>query len=300
MTELSQQSVQLKHKNIYILPTKWGMSFLCLILLLLLIALVYNNNLTYLLAFLLTGVFFISIIHSYTSLIGLKLKSEQPQSVFAGEVSGMDIQLQNTENTNRYTLNLKLKDETSFDLAANEKKQISLFFDTQKRGWQTVPKVTLSSTYPMGLFRAWSPINFKRQALIYPRPSKEHLDFPEGSGDQVEQNYNPAQEKGNDDFFGLREYQPGDSIKRIHWKSLAKGLPLQSKEYSRSSQSELWLEYQQAPGQDHETRISQLCRWVINAEKAGLKYGLSVPGLTLQPEQGNLHYQQCLKALALL
>jgi len=62
---------------------------------------------------------------------------------------------------------------------------------------------------------------------------------------------------------------------------------------------EIWLDYDNAPGHNTEERLSQLCRWVIDAERAGIQYGFSLPGLKLPPDNGLLHNRKCLEALAL-
>ena len=108
-----------------------------------------------------------------------------------------------------------------------------------------------------------------------------------------------ATTKGNDDYLGLKEYQSGDSIKQIDWKAFAKGQGLYSKQYGGDTLTELWLNYEQTPGYHVEEKLSQLCRWVIDAEKSGLQYGFTIPGLKLEPDHGKSHYEKCLKALAL-
>jgi len=45
--------------------------------------------------------------------------------------------------------------------------------------------------------------------------------------------------------------------------------------------------------------LSQLCRWVIDAENAGLRYGLLIPGNKIAPDRGPKHHATCLEALAL-
>jgi uncharacterized protein (DUF58 family) len=59
------------------------------------------------------------------------------------------------------------------------------------------------------------------------------------------------------------------------------------------------LDYAQTQGNDTEERLSNLCRWVIDAEQAGFRYGLLLPGKKLMPKSGREHYQACLQALAL-
>ena len=89
------EPVLLNHRRVFILPSRRGMGFVTLIALLLLIAFVYNNNLTYLLAFLLASIFFITILHSFKSLSGLILHPGQNKPVFAGESAVVEIHLNN-------------------------------------------------------------------------------------------------------------------------------------------------------------------------------------------------------------
>ncbi len=291
--------VKLGHRRIFILPSLRGLGFVALILILLLIAFIYNNNLAYLLAFLLASIFFISILHSFKALEGLLLTESHSQPAFAGEAVGFEIVVENRADIKRFNLQAKLEASISFSLDAAEKKAIMLYSASKKRGWQSIGTVTLFSYYPLGLFRAWSPLQFSAKALVYPKPGLLELPFPETEGGQRQTLQNQQYSKGNDDFYGLKEYQQGDPVRHIHWKAFAKGQGLFSKQYAGDKQSDLWLSYDQAPGQNVEERLSQLCRWVIDAEKAGLKYGLNIAGSKIEPGHGLLHYQNCLRALAL-
>ncbi len=288
--------ITLNHRRIFILPTLRGLGFVLLIMLLLLIAFVYNNNLAYLLAFLLASIFFVTILHSYQALAGLVLQKGRSKAVFAGEAAGFTIHLNNPTALERPHLQITLQDTLSLTLQAQSVAQLTLYSITQKRGWHSAGTVTLFSTYPLGLFRAWSPLRFNLQALVYPKPALLELPFPLSSSSQAEQGFS---RNSGDDFYGLQEYQSGDSIKHIHWKAFAKGLGLLSKQYGGEYSAEIYLDYEQAPGQDSEQRLSQLCRWVVDAEQAGITYGFALPGLKLPPDNGLLHYQKCLEALAL-
>jgi uncharacterized protein (DUF58 family) len=288
--------VTLNHRRIFILPTHRGLNFVILIALLLLIALIYNNNLVYLLAFLLASIFFITILHSYRSLAGLVIQKGQSKAVFAGEAVGFDIHIDNPTRFERHYLQITLEQPEHLSLKPHSKTCVTLYSTTRKRGWHTATTVTVSSTYPLGLFRAWSPLRFHLKALVYPKPSSQKLPFPEAHSEQALQGFG---RKGADDFYGLKEYQQGDSIKYIHWKAFAKGQGLFSKHYSGDSSAEIQLDYNNVPGHSVEERLSLLCRWVIDAERAGIPYGLSLPGLKLPPNNGLAHTQKCLEALAL-
>ncbi|MGZ5013072.1 MAG: DUF58 domain-containing protein [Methylobacter sp.] len=289
--------VVLNHRRIFILPTQRGLGFVLLIVLLMLIAFVYNNNLAYMLAFLLASVFFITILHSYKALSGLVLQQGRSKAVFAGEAAGFDIHINNPTDMERHQLQVKLQGAQSLTLPPQSTAHITVYSLTHKRGWHQAGTITLSSTYPLGLFRVWSPTRFNLKALVYPKPAHVEMPFPRTSSAQAQQG---VSSKGGDDFYGLQEYQSGDSIKHIHWKAFAKGLGVFSKQYSGDqSAEEIWLDYDHAPGHNSEERLSRLCRWVVDAEQAGIRYGFALPGLTLPPGNGLAHYQKCLEALAL-
>lgn len=289
--------VTLNHRRIFILPTQRGLGFVVLIALLLLIAFVYNNNLAYLLTFLLASIFFITILHSYKALSGLVVQKGRSKAVFAGEAAGFDIHINNPTDMERHHLQIKLQDSQSLTVQAQSSVHITLYSMTQRRGWHQAGTVTLFSTFPLGLFRAWSPIRFNLKALVYPKPTHLEIAFPKAASAQVQQG---VSQKGSDDFYGLQAYQSGDSIKHIHWKAFAKGLGVFSKKYGgEQSSEEIRLDYDDTPGHGVEERLSQLCRWVVDAEQAGLSYGFALPGLKLPPDNGLLHYRKCLEALAL-
>lgn len=289
--------VTLNHRRIFILPTARGFGFALLMVLLLFIAFVYNNNLVYLLTFLLAGIYVITILHCFKSLSGLIVQEGHCKPVFAGEATGFVIHISNPSDSYRQNLTIAKQESQSLTIKPNSKAQATVYSITQKRGWHEAGTITLSSTFPLGLFRAWSPIRFNLKALVYPKASPQEIPFPDVVvAARSKQGFG---NKGGDDFTSLHEYQAGDSIKRIHWKAFAKGQGLYSKQYGGESPEEIWLDYEYAPGQNVEERLSQLCRWVIDAEKAGVPYGFSAASLKLAPDCGEAHTRKCLEALAL-
>jgi uncharacterized protein (DUF58 family) len=293
-----EEAVKLTHRRIFIVPTQRGLGLLLLIVILLLIAFVYNNNLAYLLTFLIASVFFITMLHTFKSLAGLVVQAGQTQSVFAGEAAGFDIHIANPNANERIHCQIKLDKPQSFALKAYSKSTQTLYSLTEKRGWHSIGTVTVFSTYPLGLFYAWSPLRFNMKTLVYPKPSPLELPFPDSPSDEAE---HALSHKGVDDFYGLQEYQAGDSIKHIHWKAYAKGQGLYSKQYSGAKNAtEIWLHYDYAAEYNTEQRLSQLCRWVIDAEREDIRYGLVLPNVKFTPDRGSAHYRHCLEALALL
>lgn len=292
----SDDTVILNQRRTFILPTPRGLGFALLLLVLLLIAFVYGNNLVYLLTFLLASIFFITILHTFNALSGLIVHKIRSTPVFLGEAAGFEILIENPSPIKRHQLQITLKNTERLAIDAHSKTNITLYSMTTKRGWHKAGTITLASTFPFGLFRAWSPIRFNFKALVYPKPAQSDIPFPETPSAQSQQGLS---KKGAEDFYGFQQYQAGDSIKHIHWKAFAKGVGLFSKQYGGENSAEIWLDYQHTPGNTVEERLSQLCRWLIDAEKLGIAYGFALPDLRLPPDNGPLHFRKCLEALAL-
>jgi uncharacterized protein (DUF58 family) len=146
------------------------------------------------------------------------------------------------------------------------------------------------------LFRAWSRIEIGLRCLVYPRPDGEQAPpehQPEDFGEQG------ARENGEDEFSGLRDYQQGDSARRVHWKAVARGQGVPVKLFSGGAAGVTVLRWQDVTDGDSEARLSQLCRWLFDSHAQGLRYGLRLPGVDIPADNGAMHRRRCLEALAL-
>ena len=98
---------------------------------------------------------------------------------------------------------------------------------------------------------------------------------------------------------GVRAYRRGDSLRRVLWKKAARSGELVARDTSATVQRELWLDYQECGARDTEARLSRLAAWVIEAGLAGIDHGLRLPGVEIEPAQGDAHRRRCLEVLAL-
>jgi len=87
-------------------------------------------------------------------------------------------------------------------------------------------------------------------------------------------------------------------LKSVHWRSFAKGQPLQTRLFSSLADRRLWLDWNLVNG-DQEQRLSKLCYWVLEAAKGPDEYGLRLPGIAIAPGRGEEHRQVLLRQLAL-
>jgi uncharacterized protein (DUF58 family) len=290
--------VFLSQRRVYILPTRHGLTFGAAVVLMLTGSINYTLSLGYILTFLLAGLGIVSILHTFRNLAHLYVSAGRVASVFAGDTAKFELVLENRSEFDRHSLDLLCREATAdCDAPARARCPVVLPLKTEKRGWLQLDRVTIATTFPLGLMRAWSYVQPDMRALVYPRPDTAPLPPPQSdaeTGDAV------SAGAGTDDFAGLRPYQASDSPRHVAWKTSARSELLLTKLFSGRAASELWFEWERLPANMHaEARLSRLARWVLLAEEQGLTYGLKLPGLTVPLGEGFPHRERCLKELAI-
>ncbi len=288
--------VRIGPRQIYILPTRYGLGFGLLLVLMLAGSINYANNLGFLLTFLLAGLGVVAMLHTWRNLNGIEILPGRNEPVFAGDRARFALRLRHPGGEHP-GIGLGLGRETALllDLPATGEADAGLTLPVERRGLQPLPRLRIHTTWPLGLLRAWAFVETDHRVLVYPRPGpptppREAADYrPSARGDKG---------VGADDFVALRHYRPGDSPRHIHWKSLAREQGLQTKQFGGDRAERLWLEWALTPG-DTETRLSLLCRAVIEASDQGLAFGLRLPDGEIPPALGQAQRRRCLERLAL-
>lgn len=291
--------VVLGQRRVYILPTAAGLMFTVTLLLMLVGAINYNLALGFILTFLLAGAGVVSILHTWRNLANLALLPGRSEPVFVGEMATFTIIARNQAQMARLSLSIELRGQPPvyFDVGPASETVVRAGMPATARGRMMPGRMRVSTTYPLGLFHAWANVDLAATCLVYPRPEPGNVPLPPARAATGE---GSASGPGEEDFAGLRTYHPGDSMRRIAWKAVARGQPFLTKQFSGSGAAELWLDYDDVPAAlGTEGRISRLARWVIDAEASGLTFGLRLPGETFSPEAGAAQRERCLQALAL-
>ncbi len=307
------RKIRLGRKRIYILPTRYGVMFACVLLLMLLGSINYDNSLGYVLTFLLGSLSLVCLLHTYRNLAGITLDGGRASPVFAGQPAHFQLCFDNRGSQQRFALMLQRRNPQSMrqllfparqdeadwqgELRANKLDKVPIRIEHTQRGRLALGKLTISSSFPLGLFRAWSVLTPGLSCVVYPQPSgSAELPYELGAKESGQSGLH----EGVDDFLGFREYYPGDSPKYIAWKSYARNQELLIKRFCGNGSEQISLDWDSlffVP--DQEGRLSQLCRWVVAAESRGLRYSLRLPGQVIPHANGNTHRQECLTCLAL-
>lgn len=286
----------LEYRDIYVMPTRFGGWFGVLLALMAVAGLNFNNNMTLLLVFLLGSIAMLTTLLAYRNLAGIRINGILARPAFAGEEAQFDVLLKNTEERHRFAI--RVTAEASVDCADIEPQNTRRFRIGQtasRRGWLELAPFRVENRFPLGLFRAWSVVIPRARCLVYPRPAVNPPPLPQsGRGD-----HGAAQRGEGEHFHGLREYQPGDPLRRIAWRTSARHQKLYSREMEAPRDDACELNWYLMGGGDTEEKLSILTAWVLRAERRQIPYSLEMPGAALPADLGENHRDACLEILAL-
>lgn len=293
--------VQITNRRIYILPTRLGLMYAFAVVAMGIGGMNYGNNLALMLAFLLAALGFVAMHHTHRNLAGLRIHAMASEPVFAGQLAQLQLSVENPSPQLRLALQAEARvqnelQQSSPVLVANDAQTlIHLPITSQRRGWLNIDRLNITTRYPFGLFRGWTVLHLPLKCLIYPKPSERSSTPPPT---QFDTRNTQDLQRGDEEFAGLRSFHPGDSPKRIAWKAYAREQGLMVKQYAGASISTCMLDWDALAGLDMETRLSRLCRWVIDMHQQGIAYGLKLPGFMAEPALNDAHRSRCLMALA--
>lgn len=298
----------LGQRRIYILPTGPGMGFCALLLVLLVGSINYNLGLGFALTFLALSCALVDMVLTWRNLAHLRLKPVRATPVFAGQEAIFELQLVNTTARERYALWIDVASAAdardarhAVDVASLGSTSVRLALPTETRGWLEAPRLTLSTRFPLGLFRAWSYWRPDLSTLVYPFPEEGAPPLPQGAGGRTA----GAGRAGEDDFAGVRPYRPGDPLRRLAWRQIARldpadGGQLATKQFEGGARDDMLLDLASlSPHLDLELRLSRMTRWVLDAEGRALPYAFRAGDDAFEAASGAAHAAACLRALAL-
>ena len=291
-------------RQLYMLPTKAGWVFTGMVFLLFLASIKFSHQATFLLTFLLCGFAMISSLHTQKNINNLALKLKSSPAVFAQENAEFICRITNSSDAKRHNVWLVCGEQSYLsNIEADSTTKLILKLPTRQRGIFTLPAVTITSHYPLGILFGWSKA-FKSDmtCLVFPQP-KDLLKEPGSSfvesNEGEQQALSPWPSQGGEQISSLKAYQQGDRLRDIHWPSLAKSGQLVSKEYDSSAEFKLVFTWKQVDKLNLEDKLSQLTFWILAAEKRQMNYQLFIPGFDSDYGQGPQQLNKCLEKLAL-
>ena len=262
----------------------------------------YGLALGFALTFLLVSMALVGMIHAHRNLAGLTLRAGRAEPVFAGDPAMLQLLVKNPSRLDRFAITISAPPPAQpvpLDVPAGTEQTAQIAFASVRRGWLAVPRLQVQTLFPLGLCRAWSWWHPAARVLVYPAPETPAAPLP---ADASASDGPSGPGRGDEDFAALRPWRPGDPLRRIAWRAVARDpqAALVAKQFEGSARGELWLDWTMVSQRmEAEPALSRLARWVIDAEAAGLRFGLRLPGVEIAPDAGPGQRARCLEALAL-
>jgi uncharacterized protein (DUF58 family) len=204
----------------------------------------------------------------------LKASYVRSGRLFAHQEGHLSMQIENDSATTSWSVILRHEDTTIplGPIKGDASTIVQMPVLPDKRGTFTHEGCYLESKYPLSTVRLVMKINDVYEGLVYPDPK----GIPLHSFLQQEENYY-GEEK---EFDGLRAYDGSQKLSHIHWASVAKG-EMSVKVFSKETRTpKLVFNFYTAAAND-ESRLSQLCLWVLECEKQNLSFMIQMPNRVL-------------------
>jgi uncharacterized protein (DUF58 family) len=150
------------------------------------------------------------------------------------------------------------------------------------RGKHSFGSVVLETSAPFGLFRARRRVRAPLDVLVYPEvfPS-EGIRTPSVPADGRNL---PSPARSTGEFRGAREYQSGDSMRAVHWRSSARHDELMVKEHDRSPETQVTVAFDATKsfGAGKETTLEYSIKLAASIARAcflqGAPFSMTPPG----------------------
>ena len=290
-----------REDRLYIMPTARGALFLGVVVVMILTAATYNNNLVFILAFFLFALFVVSMLQTHDNLRGVRVEFSGATGTFAGEVTALNFHLSHRRRRGASDLRVRVRnkalrvvDSPRADLIPGEVGTAALArVSAPRRGVFGLGDVILQTEYPHGMFRAWTVARPAGEIIVYPPPRGSELLAPgiyrAGEAETAGQSHSP-----DGDFGELTAYRAGESYHRIAWKHFARTGALYQKVHWGAARPHFVIPWRAAS----EIELEQVSRWIDLARAGGASFELTTPDVMLGPGMGDDLAHACWRELA--
>ena len=171
-----------------------------------------------------------------------------------------------------------------------------------RRGIYPLGTLTVSTSFPFGLFFKERDVELPGELVIWPRHDRPvRAPFP-GAGRARVRGQALAGAPGiRGDYRALRPYRPDDDPKDIHWRTSARLQAPVVREYERDASETIWicLELVGEPGGDESEALVELTASLAGrSELEGRRFGLVAGRRVVPPGSGPGQLEAVLDALA--
>lgn len=186
-------------------------------------------------------------------------------------------------------------------LPAGEHIRVRAEMTWESRGVYPLEAVSISTSFPFGLFRKERWVPLPGEVVVWPR-SDRVVPEPRTGGERVHRGGHAlagaAGARG--EYRGLRPYRPGDDPRDVHWRSTARMNEPVVREFERDRAEILWvcLDLRVPPGHAAEEAAELAASVAASALRQGRPVGLAAGTTRISPVSGAAQRDRLLDALA--
>ncbi len=208
-----------------------------------------GTNLLYFVFGLLIGAMAVSVLFPWLTLRKISAQRQFSEHVVAGEPADV---VYTFTNGKRYwpTLAISFEEEHEDLLEAPRgviltiRQRGSVAIPTQliarQRGIMNLSRLRLSCAFPFGFLTRSIVLSRAQPMTVYPRIGMLNRHLALQYRESIETGTMTSNVRGGvDEFYGLREYRPGDNIRAIHWRSTARTRQLMIREMAANAPPQL-------------------------------------------------------------
>jgi uncharacterized protein (DUF58 family) len=170
-----------------------------------------------------------------------------------------------------------------------------------RRGIYPLSTLTLSTSFPFGLFLKQRDVEISGEIVVWPRTNRSVRAPSPGGGRVPRMGLSAKGSAGTrGEYRSLREYRPGDDPKDIHWKSSARQRAPVLREYERDGAETRWicLDLRAEPGDPAEVAVEVAASLAAQAAAEHRAFALVAGDQLVEPGEGPGHLELVLDALA--
>lgn len=105
-------------------------------------------------------------------------------------------------------------------LGAGDRRRLPVHYELPTRGRYRLPGLQVKTRFPFGLFEKTRQLSAPATVTVLPDPARCHRQLTHIGARHGDLQQNRRGQ--GEDFYGLRDYRPGEDKRRIHWKTTAR------------------------------------------------------------------------------
>ncbi len=294
-------------------PTRAGWIFFAITFGVGFAALNTGNNLLYLVLALMLAFLALSGVMSESALRGIEVQRRLPRELFAEASGTVALEISNHQRrVPAFAIVVedlwKVRDDDScvagrtfaLRIGPGERQMRGYRLRPERRGISHFSGFRVSTRFPFGLFSKARTLEAPEKVLVF--PAVEQVAVPAQFGEARRAGEHVIGSAGSGvDAAGLREYAPGDSLRRIHWRASARANELLVRDVESDHEAEIEVLLRTAdcdPGENFECRVRWAASEVIAFLDQGTHVALRTDAVHIPPANDARHRAHLLSFLA--